>query len=105
MSIIFFFQPLASDLWNGEGRGYLIQYKQNDEKFFYRTIEVEDENANSYTFGGLEEWMSYGVRVASFNKVGNSAYSPIAVDRTRESGTTKYRLKGQTNLHTMFHGP
>ncbi len=63
----------------------MIQYKTRDETFFVRTIEVEDENANSYTFAGLEEWMSYDVRVASYNKVGNSVYSPIATDRTRES--------------------
>lgn len=79
-------QPLASDLWNGEGRGYLIQSKLHDDPVFVATLEVDDENANSHTFSKLEEWMQYDFRVASFNKVGNSDYSAIAVDRTRESG-------------------
>ena len=79
-------KPLASDLWNGEGRGYMIQYKVSDEPIFVTTLEVQDANANSHTFTGLEEWMPYDFRVASFNKVGNSDYSPLASDRTRESG-------------------
>lgn len=79
-------QPLASDLWNGEGRGYLIQHKEHNAPMFTTTIQIRDENANSFTFTKLEEWTQYDVRVASYNKVGNSEYSATATDRTRESG-------------------
>ena len=77
---------MVPEYWNGEGRGYLIQYKSDTEQFFAKTTEVRNENANSYTYIGLEEWTEYNVRVAAFNQVGTSAYSNIATDRTIESG-------------------
>ncbi len=79
-------KPLVPEFWNGEGKGYRIQYKPSTEPEFTRTQEVNNENANSYTFGGLEEWTEYNVRVAAFNKVGTSAYSDVATERTIESG-------------------
>ena len=79
-------QPLVPEYWNGEGKGYRIQYKSGTEDFFSQTTEVRNENANSYTFTNLEEWTEYNVRVAAFNQVGTSAYSSVATDRTIESG-------------------
>lgn len=84
-SCILIFQPLVPDFWNGEGRGYLVQYKLKTQDFFRQTTQVPNENANSFTFANLEEWTEYDVRVAAFNSVGDSAYSTIATDRTIES--------------------
>ena len=47
-------------------------------------MTLPDQNANSYTIRGLDEWCEYGVRVAAYNKVGNSTYSEEAKERTRE---------------------
>ena len=77
---------MVPEYWNGEGKGYLIQYKARDERDFTEVMRVRNENANSYTFIGLEEWTEYDVRVAAFNEVGTSAFSTIATDRTIESG-------------------
>ena len=74
------------EYWNGEGRGYRIQYKSGIEEEFTKAMEVRNENANSYTFANLEEWTEYDVRVAAFNQVGTSVYSNVATDRTIESG-------------------
>ncbi len=81
------FQPLVPEFWNGEGRGYIIQYKSSGETSFDKTTRITNENANSHTYTNLEEWTEYNVRVAAFNQVGTSAYSSVASDRTIESGT------------------
>ncbi len=86
-------QPLVSDFWNGEGRGYLIQLKPSSQEYFRTTTEVNNENANSYTFVRLEEWTKYDVRVAAFNSVGNSQYSTVATDRTIESGISIHSVE------------
>ena len=50
-----------------------------------KILLVSDENANSYVLSDLEEYTRYDVRVAAFNKVGFSPYSPVTSDTTRES--------------------
>ena len=54
-----------------------------------QTFKIPDENANSHIMIGLEEWMRYQVRVASYNRMGYSAYSSSAETTTRESGKTE----------------
>ena len=88
------------EYWNGEGRGYRIQYKSGAEEDFAKAMEVRNENANSYTFTNLEEWTEYDVRVAAFNQVGTSAYSSVATDRTIESG--KSDLVGRLTFHLVI---
>ena len=88
------------EYWNGEGRGYRIQYKSGAEEEFVKAMEVRNENANSYTFTNLEEWTEYDVRVAAFNQVGTSAYSTVATDRTIESG--KSDLAGRLIFHLVI---
>ena len=49
--------------------------------------DVRDQHANSYVMENLEEFMTYSVRMAAYNSIGNSPYSPTVSDTTRESGT------------------
>ena len=49
-------------------------------------MKLDNEDANSHTLAGLDEWTSYDVRVAAYNKVGISSYTDQVTDRTRESG-------------------
>jgi len=52
---------------------------------YYRTLEVQNENGNSYILTSLDEYSQYKVRMASHNNVGNIFYSPVATDKTMES--------------------
>lgn len=42
--------------------------------------------ANSYQLENLEEFTDYEVKMAAVNDVGSSQDTPIAVEKTRESG-------------------
>jgi protein sidekick len=79
--------PLTAADWNGEQRGYRIEYTSVDPAVMsgWQTVNVDNENANSFMLIGLEEWTEYQVRVAAFNKVGVSSDSPIVKEATRES--------------------
>ena len=83
------------NLWHGRERGYSIQVRmavsgEDDQGWSTaQTFKIPDENANSHIMIGLEEWMRYQVRVASYNRMGYSAYSSSAETTTRESGKTK----------------
>ena len=87
----FLLQPLAMNLWHGLGQGYSIQVKMTGTEADWSdapTRNLPDENANSHIITKLEEWMSYQVRVASFNTMGYSEYSVPAETMTREAGRT-----------------
>ena len=64
------------------------------EKQKIEDLSIDNENANSHIIGKLEEWTLYNVKVAAFNSVGKSDYSPIAKDTTRESG--------EPAVHTIY---
>ena len=38
-----------------------------------------------FILSGLQEWMVYEVKMQSYNDVGNSAFSPIHQERTRDA--------------------
>lgn len=68
---------------------------------FVQTVLVADENANSYVLSGLQEFTQYDVKVAAYNKVGHSPYSPVTSDTTRESGRQPH--KALTVLYRNKH--
>ena len=72
--------------WNGEQHGYRITYRSANEVNDSKSVSIMDENANSYTIGGLDEWTEYEVRVQALNAMGYSPYSEVVRDRTWESG-------------------
>ncbi|CAH1794891.1 unnamed protein product [Owenia fusiformis] len=76
--------PLPATEWNGAPRGYRIAYKRSDVTT-YLSLELEKPSANSYILSKLHQWAVYDVKVEAYNDVGNSGYSPVASDRTRES--------------------
>ncbi|ELU15655.1 hypothetical protein CAPTEDRAFT_52109, partial [Capitella teleta] len=82
--------PLPARDWNGEQRGYRVEYTSVDASLMpsWKAVNVDSENANSFMLAGLEEWTEYQVRVAAFNKVGHSADSPVVKDSTREAAPT-----------------
>ncbi|KAG8182396.1 hypothetical protein JTE90_018287, partial [Oedothorax gibbosus] len=86
--------PLQQVEWFGIPRGYNIQYRpiffENDiempvDNDSYRTIILEDHNANSYVLKNLEEFTDYEVTVQAFNDVGSSSRSLPSREKTREA--------------------
>ncbi|PRD32242.1 UNVERIFIED_CONTAM: sdk [Trichonephila clavipes] len=80
--------------WFGIPRGYNIQYRpvffENElenppDNDSYRTIVLEDHNANSYVIKDLEEFTDYEISVQAFNDVGSSSHSLPAREKTREA--------------------
>ena len=84
--IFFLLQPLARRDWNGEPRGYRVFYRMMDATDFTPLTLDNGINMDSTILGGLQEWMEYQVKMMAFNDVGDSAFSPVTVERTRESG-------------------
>ena len=80
-------QPLSSDQWNADLKGYVIRYVESAKtNATYQIVYVEDENANSFQLNGLDIWVEYTVELAAFNEVGIGNYSLATTSRTRESG-------------------
>ncbi|KAL4239205.1 Protein sidekick-2 [Mactra antiquata] len=78
--------PLSKNDWNGEPRGYKIFYKNKDHSNAFKVLDLDNGmNMDSAILGNLEEWMQYEVKMIAYNDVGESIYSPITVERTRES--------------------
>ena len=78
-------QPLASHEWNGEPRGYTVHLRMIGVTDF-TPITLNGTNIASTILGGLHEWVNYQVRMIAFNDVGGSPFSPVIVERTKESG-------------------
>ena len=72
--------------WNGEAKGYKVYYKMVDDLDFVPVTLDNGVNLDSMILAGLEEWMEYEVKMLAFNDVGDSDFSPVTVERTRESG-------------------
>jgi hypothetical protein len=53
----------------------------------WRSVTIDDHTANSHILENLEEFAQYEIITQAYNDVGSSKPSPIAVERTRESGT------------------
>ncbi|KAF8795300.1 Protein sidekick like protein [Argiope bruennichi] len=84
--------PLQQVEWFGIPRGYNILYRpiffdnENTEASDdYKTIVLEDHNANSYVIKDLEEFTDYEISVQAFNDVGSSSRSLPAREKTREA--------------------
>lgn len=52
----------------------------------WRSVTIDDHTANSHILENLEEFAQYEIITQAYNDVGSSKPSPIAVERTRESG-------------------
>lgn len=71
--------------WNGDSRGYIVQWKLHSSFNFSNSVTIADENANSYQLNGLRKYTKYDVQVAAFNSIGVGSYSLTATDQTLES--------------------
>ena len=56
----------------------------------FTPITLNKTNMASTILAGLHEWMDYQVRMIAFNDVGGSPFSPVIVERTKESGISKF---------------
>ena len=63
-----------------------MYYKMIDDVDFTPITLNNGINMDSTILGGLQEWMEYQVKMMAFNDVGDSDFSPVTVERTRESG-------------------
>ena len=52
----------------------------------WRSVTIDDHTANSHILDNLEEFAQYEIITQAYNDVGSSELSPVAVERTRESG-------------------
>ncbi|XP_071105902.1 protein sidekick-2-like isoform X1 [Haliotis cracherodii] len=80
--------PLPSKDWNGEPQGYKLYYrmKEIDPTADFTVLPLENGmNMESFILGHLQEWVEYEVKMTSYNDVGVSSDSPVAIERTRES--------------------
>jgi protein sidekick len=50
------------------------------------SVTIDDHTANSHILDNLEEFAQYEIITQAYNDVGSSEPSPVAVERTRESG-------------------
>ena len=75
--------------WFGNPRGYNISYREVgglDGGGKWRSVTIDDHTANSHILDNLEEFAQYEIITQAYNDVGSSELSPVAVERTRESG-------------------
>ena len=56
----------------------------------FTPITLNGTNMASAILGGLHEWVDYQVRMIAFNDVGGSPFSPVIVERTKESGISNF---------------
>ena len=71
-------QPLSELEWNGEQRGYKVDYKMSDANFNMITPVIPKDNKVIYKdIDGLHEGLQYQVKVSAFNDVGDGPSSPI----------------------------
>lgn len=80
-----FSKPLQQIEWFGNPRGYNITYTEVGTGKV-RSETIEDPTANSHIISGLEEYALYEITTQAYNDVGGSTFSPVALERTRESG-------------------
>lgn len=81
---IMILQPLQQVEWFGNPRGYNISYRELGGRAL--SVTIEDHTANSHVLDNLEEFAQYEIIMTAFNDVGSSTPSPVALERTRESG-------------------
>ena len=82
-----YFQPILKSEWNGVPRGYKIYYKMKDNSTNFTVVDLDNGmNMDSAILSNLEEWMEYEVKMLAYNEVGDSPFSSVTVERTRESG-------------------
>lgn len=72
--------------WFGNPRGYNISYREVGSTNPPLHITIEDHTANSHVLDKLEEFAQYEIVLTACNDVGVSVPSPVALERTRESG-------------------
>lgn len=79
---------LPLNFWNGDSRGYVVQWKLHSISNFSNSVTIADENGNSYQLNNLRKYAKYDVQVAAFNSVGVGSFSPTATAQTMESTPT-----------------
>ena len=56
----------------------------------FTSITLNGTNMASAILDGLHEWVDYQVRMIAFNDIGGSPFSPVIVERTKESGILNF---------------
>lgn len=61
--------------------------------FVIKVIDLDNGmNMDSAILSGLQEWMQYEVKMIAYNDVGNSDFSSVTIERTREAGRLQLLL-------------
>ncbi|XP_050687397.1 protein sidekick-like isoform X4 [Eriocheir sinensis] len=77
--------PLQQFEWYGAPQGYHIKYRPVGCECSFSEAFVYDITANSHQLVDLQEYTLYEVTMVAVNDIGESAFAPVAVERTRES--------------------
>ncbi|XP_052268400.1 protein sidekick-like [Dreissena polymorpha] len=77
--------PLSQSDWNGEPKGYKISYRRKMVPTWTNVTLANGVNMNSFILAYLQEWMEYEVKILAYNDVGDSSFSAVVLERTRES--------------------
>lgn len=85
-------KPLQQFEWYGAPQGYHIKYRPVGCECSFSEAFVYDITANSHQLVDLQEYTLYEVTMVAVNDIGESAFAPVAVERTRESGKSIYML-------------
>lgn len=83
-------KPLQQFEWYGAPQGYHIKYRPVGCECSFSEAFVYDITANSHQLVDLQEYTLYEVTMVAVNDIGESAFAPVAVERTRESGKLIY---------------
>lgn len=86
LTFIFSQQPLQQFEWYGAPQGYHIKYRPVGCECSFSEAFVYDITANSHQLVDLQEYTLYEVTMVAVNDIGESAFAPVSVERTRESG-------------------
>ncbi|KAH3749307.1 hypothetical protein DPMN_029856 [Dreissena polymorpha] len=60
-------------------------------------------NMNSFILAYLQEWMEYEVKILAYNDVGDSSFSAVVLERTRESGMFNILAAVWISPHVKAH--
>ena len=96
-------QPLASNLWNGENKKYVVQWKLHSSPNYTSSYTSIDETTTTYRLTGLLKWRDYDVQVASSNNIGFSNFSTVVTAKTLESGQFATSVISHSLFLVPFH--
>lgn len=86
---ILYLQPPKRENWNGDIKGYMLQYRQfeSEELFSIKITDVRNERHEQFVLQDLFKFTKYVITVQAFNEIGFGPRSDEVVARTQEDGT------------------